>query len=330
MDRWAVRYAGRASFVCACCDGPGLAETFASELRLRHCTNVWVDRAGMPSWGQLGCQGFIVCDGRGAVTCRATSAFLDVEGRAFEHVETLLEALLSDGGGGSGDAPAAAAAIRPGAVCELHSLVARPDLNGCRVVCVKPAGDASGGRCIVRTAEGRGMKVKPANLRIVDPAAQGCCGGGCSDEKMPSQKTSCDQKASCDEAGCGEKRKADEERLEAKGKNAREAPEAVRAKVAPPAVDPAEPRPAVPAKREAFKGGMSLGVCANDLCFCADCECGRGCTCNVASKEVEQADTCDPCTDFRRQKKAAGGGGGGAPAAEPACATTGRACATRS
>jgi len=199
MDRWAVRYDGRASFVCASCDGPDLAEKFASELRLAHCLNVWLDRAGMPSWGQLGCQGFIVCDGRGAVTCKATSVFLDVGDRAFRHVEALLEALVDDG----------------------------------------------------MTEEG--------------PAAQ----------------------------------EAD-------------ASEGVVA-------DPAAPCSVMPAKKEAFKGVMSLGVCANDLCFCADCECGRGCTCNVASQEVEQQESCDPCTDFRRQKKSAGGI---TPAAVPSCANS--------
>jgi len=41
-----------------------------------------------------------------------------------------------------------------------------------------------------------------------------------------------------------------------------------------------------PLKKEAFKGAISLGVCANDLCMCADCECGRGCTCNVSEAET--------------------------------------------
>ena len=42
-------------------------------------------------------------------------------------------------------------------------------------------------------------------------------------------------------------------------------------------------------KKEAFKGGISLGVCANDKCLCAECECGAGCTCNVTEEE-----TCEP------------------------------------
>ena len=41
-----------------------------------------------------------------------------------------------------------------------------------------------------------------------------------------------------------------------------------------------------PLKKEAFKGAISLGVCANDLCMCADCECGLGCTCNVSEAET--------------------------------------------
>lgn len=321
MDRWAVRYAGRASFVCACCDGPGLAETFASELHLRHCLNVWVDRAGMPRWGQLGCQGFIICNGRGAVTCRATSAFLDVEGRAFRHVETLLGALLGDEGAGAGPgATVAAGTVPPGATCEVHSLANRPDLNGIVVTCVEAPDAATGGRCLVRTADGRGMKIRPANLRIVERrASRGGCGGcDCGDGNR-----SCDREAGTPARGekTGGKRKAAAGTAAEDPAAEEDAREAARARAAPPVAGPAPPRP--PAKREAFKGGMSLGVCANDRCLCADCECGKGCTCNVASREVEQADTCEPCTDFRRQKAA----GGAAAAPAPACTPGGSAAA---
>jgi len=322
MDRWAVRYAGRASFVCACLDGSQLAETFASELRLAHCRNVWVDSAGMPRWGQLGCQGFIVCDGRGAVTCRATSAFLDVDDRAFRDVEARLEALVGDGG--EGGHAAAAAAIYPGAVCEVHSLVQRPDLNGLRVTCV----GAAGGRCLVRIADGPTMKIRPSNLKIVDLVDErakrqrgGCGECNCGDK----EKSACDEETGA-EKGTDGTREAEAGTTE-KGLAVQEddASEAARVRKVPPVADPAAPvadlevkRPAMPAKREAFQGVLSLGVCANDLCFCADCECGRGCTCNVASQEVEQQESCDPCTDFRREKKVAGGG---APAAAPSCAT---------
>ena len=84
MDEWQRRYQGRCSFVCICCDGPDLAEAFAKRLRLTSCYNTVA--AENPAWGQLGCSGFIVLDAAGNVTCKSTSAFLDVREQAFEHV----------------------------------------------------------------------------------------------------------------------------------------------------------------------------------------------------------------------------------------------------
>lgn len=98
MDKWAAKYAVPGSgplarFICIGCAGPQLAKTFGDELRLRNCINTVAERS--PTWGQLGCNGFIVLDGLGNVVCPATSAFLKVRGAAFEHVELLLDALLT-------------------------------------------------------------------------------------------------------------------------------------------------------------------------------------------------------------------------------------------
>ena len=103
MDKWAAMYAVPGSgplarFICIGCAGPQLAKTFGNELQLRNCMNTVAERS--PTWGQLGCNGFIVLDGLGNVVCPATSAFLKVQGQAFEHVELLLDALLD----GAGDA----------------------------------------------------------------------------------------------------------------------------------------------------------------------------------------------------------------------------------
>mmetsp|Transcript_7020 Transcript_7020/g.25881 ORF Transcript_7020/g.25881 Transcript_7020/m.25881 type:complete len:125 (-) Transcript_7020:863-1237(-) len=96
MDRWALRYGQQVAFVCVSCAGKDLAETFGKRLRLRHCHNTYVDDDHGPTWGQLGCSGFIVLDQRHSVVCKATSAFLDVRERAFQHVEVLVETLLAD------------------------------------------------------------------------------------------------------------------------------------------------------------------------------------------------------------------------------------------
>uniref|UniRef100_A0A7S3ESF0 Uncharacterized protein n=1 Tax=Haptolina ericina TaxID=156174 RepID=A0A7S3ESF0_9EUKA len=93
MDEWAGgKYSGLVSFVCVSCDGPQLASKFVKELRLSSCTVTYTEDD--PVWGQLGCSGFIVLDGSGHVTCRATEAYLEVRERAFNHVESLLDTLL--------------------------------------------------------------------------------------------------------------------------------------------------------------------------------------------------------------------------------------------
>ena len=64
--------------------------------------------------------------------------------------------------------------------------------------------------------------------------------------------------------------------------------------------------PATVQKREAFVNGFSIGVCKNDQCLCADCECGASCQCNIAGNlGMEQAGTCEPCGAFRAEKAAA-------------------------
>ena len=82
--------------MCVSCDGPRLASRFAQELKLSECTVTYTEDD--PAWGQLGCSGFIVLDGTGHVTCRATAAYLEDGERAFDHVESLLDA-LRDGAG---------------------------------------------------------------------------------------------------------------------------------------------------------------------------------------------------------------------------------------
>ena len=54
MDRWSVKYSGKAVFVCVGCAGGQLATQFAKELRLKNCHITYVDQANGPRWGQLG------------------------------------------------------------------------------------------------------------------------------------------------------------------------------------------------------------------------------------------------------------------------------------
>ena len=155
MDAWAGgKYFGKAAFVCVGCDGPQLASTFAKELRLSKCTLTYaVDN---PKWGQLGCNGFIILDGNGKVACRASAAYLEVRERAFQHVESLLDALL-DG--------AAAPAVSVGQNVVLQGLSA-VELNG-QVGVIVGGVDAKTGRCKVQLyASGRILAVKVANIEV--------------------------------------------------------------------------------------------------------------------------------------------------------------------
>jgi hypothetical protein len=159
MDRWALRYGGSVSFVCICCDGQSLAETFGKNMKLAHCFNTVA--ASNPKWGQLGCNGFIVLDQRHSVVCKATSAYMQVREKAFKHVETLLDTLLGGGGGAPTRAPLGAGPL-PGQLVRLHGLVSRADLNGAQAVVLEAAGE--GGRVAVQLQDGKALKVKLTNF----------------------------------------------------------------------------------------------------------------------------------------------------------------------
>ena len=105
MDEWASgKYSGRVAFVCVSLAGPELASTFVKELKLSESTVVaYTDEN--PAWGQLGCGGFIVYDGDGRIASRKTAAYLEVRGRAFKDVESLLDSLLEGANPGEGAPP---------------------------------------------------------------------------------------------------------------------------------------------------------------------------------------------------------------------------------
>ena len=86
MDRWALEFAERAAFICVGCAGSSLASTFVRDLKLKHTSVTYCAESDMPSWGQLGCGGFIVLDGAGKVAHAKTSAFIQVRDLAFRHV----------------------------------------------------------------------------------------------------------------------------------------------------------------------------------------------------------------------------------------------------
>lgn len=94
MDAWAGTYGDRAAFVCVSCAGPQLAERFGKELELSRCTLTFTE--SNPSWGQLGCSGFIILDASLQVVCPKSLAYLEVRESAFRQVEAILDTLLED------------------------------------------------------------------------------------------------------------------------------------------------------------------------------------------------------------------------------------------
>lgn len=168
MDKWAAAYKDSAAFICVSCAGPALAQKFGTDLKLKYCTNSFVDQAGGPRWGQLGCNGFIVLDSCLNVVCESSAAFLEVRGLAFQHVEALLDALVHD---------APPPRICPGQQVFLAGLKVA-DLNGQRGLCTSLPDDR--GRCAVSLRSGRRVSVPLSNLHI-----EGEEGDMVEDEELP-------------------------------------------------------------------------------------------------------------------------------------------------
>jgi hypothetical protein len=95
MEEWAAFYGNKIGFVCASCSGPVLARTFGERLKLKYCNNVWLEENNMPTWGQLGCNGFIILDETHLVKCKATPAFLQINKEAFYFVEKMLNSFIT-------------------------------------------------------------------------------------------------------------------------------------------------------------------------------------------------------------------------------------------
>jgi hypothetical protein len=155
MDRWAADYQDRANFLCVGCAGPNLSSQFGQELKLASCINAVCDEGDMPSWGQLGCNGFIVLDGDHKVVKASTSPFQQVRGLAFKHVEALVDALV-----GGQPVPK----FCPGQFVYLQNLNTA-SLNGELGVCLVQSEDADT-RVEVQLQSGRKIKVLPKNLAV--------------------------------------------------------------------------------------------------------------------------------------------------------------------
>ena len=137
MNSWAASGAYNCHFLCVCVLGDRgaypLCKQMSTGSKLTHCVNGFIDnQIDGPSYGQLGCQGFIVLDEKHKVVAESTTAFMQYRDLAFDHVEALLDAVCN------GRPPPA---VCPGELCELvEAPEQRPDLKGAKGLCVKVTG----------------------------------------------------------------------------------------------------------------------------------------------------------------------------------------------
>lgn len=177
MEHWARGPLGRrADFLCICVDTLQTAQTFHRLFQFQGCVNGWIPSpASMPSFGQLGCSGFIVLDGRGGCASPRTLAFLQHGEAAFTALEALLARLVpapAPAAAAAGAAAAAANGYAPGSVLALEGLRSDPALNGARVRVL--GFDAATGRFSValEADAARVLAVRPCSLAPLPPQQQ--------------------------------------------------------------------------------------------------------------------------------------------------------------
>lgn len=186
MNRWAAEGKYDCNFLCICvigdASGLGLCREMSAQMKLTHCVNGFVaNKADMPTYGQLGCQGFIILDKEHRVVSDATSAFMQVRNLAFEHVEALLEAVCKE---------LPIPDLCPG---EYAEIVDAPNslakLNGSRGICVKINGDKVDFGFMDGPYRGNMVSVPRNSVRRCDDTSgdeesgQGCSNGSCVEGK---------------------------------------------------------------------------------------------------------------------------------------------------
>mmetsp|Transcript_37531 Transcript_37531/g.104349 ORF Transcript_37531/g.104349 Transcript_37531/m.104349 type:complete len:357 (-) Transcript_37531:301-1371(-) len=185
MNNWAVSGKYDCHFLCICVLGDRraypLAREMSKEMQLTHCVNAFVDNeADMPTYGQLGCKGFIVLDAKHKVVSGMTSAFMEVRGLAFQHVEALLDAISA----GKKPPP-----FCPGEYVTLATPPSgRAELLGAQGVVVKAEDDSVAFGFLSGPYKGKTMNVLMSMVKKLDVDEVG------SDDEAPSR---------CGQDGCG-------------------------------------------------------------------------------------------------------------------------------
>jgi hemerythrin len=161
-------------------------------MKLTHCVNGFVDRdEDLPSYGQLGCNGFVVLDKDHHVVSPQTSAFMDVRSLAFKHVEALLTAMI---------AGAPLPKVCPGEYVRLQKPEREEQaaLEGEPGVCTGLTEDGSALHIQLLGRRTRGQKIQapPSAVRKINPDGSELKASGCG------SSVGCDTTGSCG-VGCG-------------------------------------------------------------------------------------------------------------------------------
>lgn len=213
MNNWAAGAVYDCNFLCICVLGDrsayGLCKEMSTQMKLTHCVNGYVASPhDMPSYGQLGCQGFIVLDKEHAVVSEATTPFMQVRALAFQHVEALLNAVCNS---------APLPSICPG---EMGELIDTPPgaekLKGSRGVCIRISKDKVDFGFPDGPMRDKMMTVDVSMVRrlthdeetaVGNTGGGGSCGstckpgGGCKETKACADG-SCAPKSGCDPGAC--------------------------------------------------------------------------------------------------------------------------------
>jgi hemerythrin len=172
MEMWACGPLGQyADFICVCVDDKSVALSFERMFKFTKAINgVVLRRQDMPTFGQLGCSGFIVIGADGLCKSKKTNAFLDYGEKAFKNAESVIQIALED-------APHIVAPPKNtlkederqhmyanGQTLRLEGISSDTTLNGCVVTVVKF--DTTKGRFIVLLSDGtdRQLAVRPCCL----------------------------------------------------------------------------------------------------------------------------------------------------------------------
>lgn len=174
MEKWASGELGRqykVQFICICVDSKDVAIEFANMFRFTYAKNAWISRRDlMPSYGQLGCSGFIVVGTDGKAISQKTKSFLDYgPEEAFMDVENMIFNSKYGLQGSSKlekNTPRTENAYAPGCTVRIEGMKKNREINGSLGTIVKF--DTTKGRYEVNLLGDRRILVTPCKLVPVE------------------------------------------------------------------------------------------------------------------------------------------------------------------